>query len=146
MSDAANAERFKLTVAEEVRVALARRRVSGVKLAELIGRSQVYISRRLRGEVAFDVEDLALVADALDVAVADLLPKKPGAPTAGDAKKPIDPLAQRVIATIGEPRPGRHATARRTGRLDNPPRPVRNGRDRRPMAVVAASDRNPRRA
>jgi len=57
MSATTNAERLKLTVAEEVRVLLARRRLSGVKLAELIGRSQVYVSRRLRGEVAFDVED-----------------------------------------------------------------------------------------
>jgi transcriptional regulator with XRE-family HTH domain len=65
-------------VAEEVRVMLARKRVSGLQLAERIGHSQAYISRRLNGETAFDVDDLERIAIALGVTVYDLLPRSAG--------------------------------------------------------------------
>lgn len=54
---------------------MARRRISGVKLAEQIGRTQPYFSRRLNGEIAFDLDDLERIADVLDIAVTDLLPQ-----------------------------------------------------------------------
>lgn len=61
-------------VAEEVRVLLARRRLSASELARRINQTQRYLSRRLSCEVAFDVNDLELIANALDVEIADLLP------------------------------------------------------------------------
>ena len=73
MSDTTTPLRMRYAVAEEVRVALARRQISGVKLANMIGRSQVYVSRRLRGEVPFDVDDLALIAEALGMKMVDLV-------------------------------------------------------------------------
>lgn len=65
-------ERLRGQVAEEVRSWMARRRLSGVRLAQQIDRTQAYVSRRLTGEVAFDVDDLERIAQALDVPVARL--------------------------------------------------------------------------
>lgn len=71
-------------VAEEIRVLLARRRISGSELARRVGVTQSHMSRRLTGETAFDVDDLERIADALGVEVASLLPAPPGAlPTRG---------------------------------------------------------------
>lgn len=55
---------FARAVAEEIRSAMARRRISGAELARSSGRSQSYLSKRLRDEVAFtanDVEDICKV-------------------------------------------------------------------------------------
>lgn len=70
-------------VAEEVRVALARRRLSASELARRMGVTQRYISRRLTAEIAFDVDDLQRIARALGVAVADLLPADAHQPHTG---------------------------------------------------------------
>jgi transcriptional regulator with XRE-family HTH domain len=72
-------------VAEEVRVLLARKMMTGADLAAAIGRSPMYVSRRIRGEVAFDIDDMQRLAEVFDVEVLDLLPKKAG--TASDANE-----------------------------------------------------------
>jgi len=54
---------------------MARRRVSGVTLASQIGRSQSYVSRRLVGDVAFDLDDIERIAGVLGVEPTDLLPR-----------------------------------------------------------------------
>ncbi len=59
--------------AEEIRVLLARRRVSGVWLADQMGKSQSYVSRRLNADLSFDVDDLELIAQVLDTTVERLL-------------------------------------------------------------------------
>jgi transcriptional regulator with XRE-family HTH domain len=120
-------------VAEEVRVALARRQMSGVKLAQQIGKSQVYVSRRLRGEVAFDVMDLALVAEALGISVTDLLPKRLTAEWL---------TGERVIATVGAERPTRHRPIIPRPVAGPPTRPVTQTRptsrpENRPSLTVA---------
>ena len=71
----ARARSLRETTAEEIRTVLARRRMSGVHLAQLIGRSQSYVSRRLTGETPFDLDDVERIADALEVEVVDLLPR-----------------------------------------------------------------------
>ena len=63
-------------VAEEIRVLLVRRRRSASDLARQIGMTQPYLSRRLTGEVALDLDDLQRIAHALDVDVRDLLPAR----------------------------------------------------------------------
>lgn len=62
------------SVAAEVRAQLARRQLTGTALAAAIGRSEMYVSRRLRGEVPFDLVDVEQAAGFLGVAIADLLP------------------------------------------------------------------------
>lgn len=62
------------TVAAEVRAQLARGQYTGVALAQAIGKSEMYVSRRLRGKVPFDLADLDQIAKFLGVAVHDLMP------------------------------------------------------------------------
>lgn len=78
---------------------MARRRISGVKLAEGIGRAQQYVSRRLNGDVAFDLDDLEKIAVVLDVTLPDLLPpaalQRRAQATGEQAMKPSFALAER---------------------------------------------------
>ena len=62
-------------VAEEIRVHLARRRMSASDLARLTGMTQRAISRRLTGEKVIDVDDLEKIAKVLNLEVAELLPR-----------------------------------------------------------------------
>jgi transcriptional regulator with XRE-family HTH domain len=56
-------------VATEVRAYLGRRRMSASKAARALGWSQVFISRRLTGDVAFNVDELAALAELLQVPI-----------------------------------------------------------------------------
>lgn len=56
-------------VAGEVRAWMGRRRRSGRSIAFELGWTEVYLSRRLTGQVPFDVADLAALAGLLDVPV-----------------------------------------------------------------------------
>ncbi len=60
-----------LAVAAEVRAQLARKRVSGRQAALALGWKQPYISRRLTGEIPFDVNDLTALADLLGLPVSE---------------------------------------------------------------------------
>lgn len=60
--------------AETVRVELARRRISGRNMARTLGWSYTTTARRLSGEYAFDIDELAAVAGFLGIPVAALLP------------------------------------------------------------------------
>ena len=53
---------LKRYVADEVRTALSRRRISASKAAQALGWSQAYLSRRLTGTTAFDLDDLEAIA------------------------------------------------------------------------------------
>lgn len=75
MSENVTATPMRVRTAEEIRVLLARRRMSASELARRTGMTQPYMSRRLTGEIAFDVDDLDLIATVLEVNVADLLPR-----------------------------------------------------------------------
>lgn len=60
-------------VAGEVRAWMGRRRVTQTQLAAGLHLSQAAVSRRLHGEISFNVEELAVVAEMLGVTVIDLL-------------------------------------------------------------------------
>jgi Predicted transcriptional regulator len=79
-------------VAEEVRAMLARRRVSGRKLADQLGVSPSWVSYRLTGAQPIDLNDLERIASALNVEVIDLLPRGPR------------PSEGRTVVVAGEPR------------------------------------------
>lgn len=61
--------RVSAIVAGEVRAYLARRRLSARQAAIKLGWTAPYLSRRLTGEVPFDVADLAAIAELLEVPV-----------------------------------------------------------------------------
>lgn len=56
-------------VAAEVRAQLARRRVSSRRICLLLGCTPPYLSRRLTGQIPFNVSDLAAIAELLDLPV-----------------------------------------------------------------------------
>lgn len=60
---------LSLRVAAEVRASLARQRISARRAAMTIGWSQVYLSRRLNGEVSFSLDDLDALSELLEVPV-----------------------------------------------------------------------------
>jgi len=65
------------SVAAEIRAQLARRRLSGRQAAAMLGWTSPYLSRRLTGEVPFDVSDLEAIAGLLGVPVASFLQGPP---------------------------------------------------------------------
>jgi transcriptional regulator with XRE-family HTH domain len=60
-------------VTSNVRAEMARRDLTQQTLASRIGMKQQSLSRRLRGETRFSIDELQLIADALDVSITDLL-------------------------------------------------------------------------
>lgn len=60
-------------VSNEVRGHLARNRKTQRDLSELLGISQPQISARMNGDIAWDVTELAAIAQWLGVPVADLV-------------------------------------------------------------------------
>jgi transcriptional regulator with XRE-family HTH domain len=64
-------------IGANVRAEMARRGISQTTLAEKLALTQPSISSRLRGQVAFNVDELAVVAEALDVPLAALLAEQP---------------------------------------------------------------------
>lgn len=57
--------KFAVAISDEIRLAMTRHRVSGSQVAEMIGRSQSYISKRLRNEAAFSSDDIESICLAL---------------------------------------------------------------------------------
>lgn len=70
---ATNTHPLRVTIAEEVRAMMGRRQMSAVQLGRKIGKSQSYMSRRLTGETAFDLDDLEAITAALDVPLGNLI-------------------------------------------------------------------------
>lgn len=64
-------------IGANVRAEMARRGISQVAIASKLGLPQTSVSKRLRGEVAFNVDELAAVADHLSVPLAALLAEQP---------------------------------------------------------------------
>lgn len=122
---------FREAVAEEIRAALARRRMSASALARKLGKSQTYVWRRLSGETAFDTDDLEAIAAALSVTVVDLLPPdaRQGSRVTGwyrELSNAADLDGTNVRPLAGEPLAGRtdlHRRPRRPAR-PHPPMPI----------------------
>lgn len=85
---------MRAAVAEEIRALLARRRISASELARRMDVTQPYISRRLTGDTALDLDDLERIANVLGVQVLDLFPDEPVASPAVSAEP-------RVVARAG---------------------------------------------
>jgi len=61
------------TVGANVRAEMARRRITQDRVADLLGISQPQVSKRLNGDIAFDVVELDKLADLLGIPAATLL-------------------------------------------------------------------------
>jgi hypothetical protein len=60
-------------VSENIRAWMARKRVTGEQLAATLGQSQSVTSKRIRAAVAWDLDELLIVAKALGVELTALL-------------------------------------------------------------------------
>lgn len=89
-------------VAAEIRGYLAKKRIPTYKLSERLNseESRGYWQRRVSGEIALDIDDLARLAGLLEVSIADFFnyespqPKGPGGPTVGPTG--IEPMTSTV--------------------------------------------------
>lgn len=116
---------LRVRVAEEVRVALARKRMSAAKLGRELGVSQTYVWRRLNGETAFDLDDIERIATILEVSAMSLLPG--GSPEkVGDDDRPTRNVS-RPIDNRPSAGPGRGSPAA----FRRPARVPRSGEGRR---------------
>lgn len=59
-------------VAGEIRAELARQRITHSALAERLGVSRAYLSRRLNGDTPLSIPDVAAIAQILNVSIAQL--------------------------------------------------------------------------
>lgn len=64
---------FARAISAEIRSSMARRQMSGAQLARATGRSQSYLSKRLRADASFSANDVADICDALDEDLETLL-------------------------------------------------------------------------
>ncbi|AZT95297.1 helix-turn-helix domain-containing protein [Brevibacterium aurantiacum] len=62
-----------LKVSSEVRAWLARRGLRQIWLADLLGVGQSAVSKRLRGALPFTAPELMMIANALEISLAELL-------------------------------------------------------------------------
>lgn len=60
-------------VAANVRAEMARAKVGQRALAKVLGKSQTYMYRRLNGETPFNIDDLAVIAEQLDIPLTVLI-------------------------------------------------------------------------
>jgi transcriptional regulator with XRE-family HTH domain len=105
---------FREQVVTEIRVLLARRGMSVAELARQLGVSQKYLANRIPQRAgtpvvyALDTDDLARIADALDVSVASLIPSDtaPDAP----AGSPAAPATEGRVLRFKPDDAGRNST------------------------------------
>jgi len=62
-------------VATQVRVLFSRRRIPARDVAKALGWTDNYISRRLRGETPFGLNDLHMMADLLEIPLTSFFPE-----------------------------------------------------------------------
>lgn len=96
-------------VATEIRVQMARADVRQSQLAREIGKTEQWLSVRLRGRQPIDVNDLFLIAGALNVGVHELLPPPEVASRAAGPSATVAnlPLTEQAAAHIPRPRDNR---------------------------------------
>lgn len=62
------------TLTAEIRAALARKGTTTAEIARAIDKSQATASRKLNGQIPITLDELAEIAEYLDVSLASLLP------------------------------------------------------------------------
>lgn len=114
------------SVGKEIRKLLIDLDMALVDLAARMGENEMWVSRRLRGSVPIDLNDLERIARALHVDIAELFPQREGrliavgathrAPRGGDLTTAHSPLAKRP-GTLGPRGRGFAPSKDRTGRI-----------------------------
>lgn len=124
-----NAKTLTQLVATEIKVQMARADVRQSQLAREIGKTEQWLSVRLRGRQPIDLNDMHLIAHALGVGVHELLPPPEAAAGARIQDSTLyRPGPVRAAARTARPRdnrPGGHPDPngfRRSSLVPRPPR------------------------
>lgn len=142
ISPEVSAKTLTQLAATEIKVQMARADVRQSQLAREIGKTEQWLSVRLRGRQPIDLNDLALIARGLHIGVYDLLPAPE---VAARASAPNERSAQ-LIPSADRPRPKGHRSARRSShQMATVVGPYSGGRRdaARPVSAVPASKRRP---
>lgn len=130
---AAQSDSLSALVAEEIRAMMARKRISGARLARALDVSPAWVSYRLTGVQPIDLNDLAAIARVLEVSVLSLIPDK-----AVDAPLDLNIGSDSRRGTRrtngGRGRRDRR-TSRRSGQIDRRPVSTPPPNRRRPVAT-----------
>jgi len=70
--------RVRTCIIEEIGALMGRRRLTQIALADRLGWTQPYLSRRLTGKTAFSTDDLVAVAETFGIAVTTLFGAEEG--------------------------------------------------------------------
>lgn len=92
-------------VAEEIRALMGRRRMTQAQLAREIGKTEMWVSLRLRGKQVLDLSDMHLIAGALNVGVHELLPPPDVASRAAAPSATVTNLPLPEPVAVHNPRP-----------------------------------------
>lgn len=106
---------------EEILALMGRRRLTRTELARRLSVSDVWVGRRLNDQVPIDLRELQRIAVVLGVELADLLPRPSSERI---TRSSVDPLGERVLATVGQDRSRRLRRRHRPGRAVTRTRPV----------------------
>ena len=142
MTDGGSADRLlREQVAEEVRALLARKRMTGADMAVAIERSPMYVSRRVRGEVPFDLDDIQRIAEVLGVEIGELFPHR-----GEGANRDFDvaPAERTVTERHSSVDLAKGATTPPRARRAAPPNSQGRVERARPVSAVPARKRRPR--
>lgn len=72
MSETSSGLSADALVAAEIRAELARQRITNGALAEKLGVSRAYLSRRLNGDTPLSIPDVAAIAEVLGIPISQL--------------------------------------------------------------------------
>lgn len=94
-------------VAGEIRAEMARQRVAGTKLSRRMGVTDMWLSRRLRGDVGITMDELDEIARALGVPWWQLLPPLSGQRAVGGPTSNLTVSVRKTDDQLTPRRPGR---------------------------------------
>jgi transcriptional regulator with XRE-family HTH domain len=134
-------------VAEEVRAYMGRKRMSQAQLARGVGKTEMWVSLRLRGRQAIDLNDLMAIADVLGIDASELLTRDvvAKAKVSEEVRRDFDQAPAERPVTVGQGSVGmanrvvQVRQPRKTPRPFSQPKPGPN----RPMSAVPARKRRP---
>jgi transcriptional regulator with XRE-family HTH domain len=92
-------------VAEEVRAQMGRKRMSQAQLARGVGKTEMWVSLRLRGKQAIDLNDLMAIATVLGVDASELVTPDVVAKakdTGGEVGRDFDLAPADALVTVGQ--------------------------------------------
>lgn len=102
-------------VATQIRVQMAIQEIRQSQLARTIGKTDQWLSVRLKGRQPIDLNDLALIAEGLKVDIYDLLPSRTTAGTADTLRYPGAAEKARSERAARPPKSPKRSTTRPAG-------------------------------